>query len=80
MTSERWDSNSILLKPGPLDDDEWEIMRKHPVYAYEMLYPIEYLRRPLTSPIAIMRNGTARATPEGWKGKLSPGGTAVRRR
>jgi PAS domain S-box-containing protein len=30
----------ILLKPGPLDEDEWEIMRRHPVYAFEWLSPI----------------------------------------
>src|SRR4029077_10663318 len=29
--------DSILLKPGPLTDAEWAIMRKHPQYAYEML-------------------------------------------
>jgi response regulator RpfG family c-di-GMP phosphodiesterase len=36
--------DSILLKPGPLNEDEWALMRKHPVYAYEMIYPIAYLR------------------------------------
>jgi len=34
----------ILLKPGSLDEGEWEIMRKHPEYARDMLLSIEYLR------------------------------------
>ncbi len=42
--------DKILLKPGPLDDKEWEIMRKHPVYAYEWLNPIEYLLPALDIP------------------------------
>ncbi len=33
----------ILRKPGPLTEDEWVIMRKHPEYAYELLSPISYL-------------------------------------
>lgn len=36
--------DSILLKPGPLSNSEWEVMRRHPTYAYELLTPIEYLR------------------------------------
>ena len=32
--------DSVLLKPGPLDEAEWRVMRKHPVYAYELLRPI----------------------------------------
>jgi len=40
----------ILLKPGPLDEDEWVIMRQHPVYAYELLMPIAYLRPALDIP------------------------------
>ncbi len=42
--------DSILHKPGPLDDDEWEIMRQHPVLAYRLLSPIEYLRPALDIP------------------------------
>ncbi len=42
--------DAILLKPGPLTDDEWVIMRKHPVYAYEMLVPIAYLHPALDIP------------------------------
>jgi PAS domain S-box-containing protein len=36
--------DSILHKPGPLTKEELEEMRKHPQYAYDLLYPITYLR------------------------------------
>jgi putative two-component system response regulator len=36
--------DSILLKPGPLTKDEWEKMKMHPVYAYEWLAQIDYLK------------------------------------
>ncbi len=42
--------DKILLKPGPLTDEEWIIMKKHPTFAYEMLYPIHYLRSALEIP------------------------------
>ena len=42
--------DDILLKPGPLTPEEWELMRKHPTYAYDLLYPIEYLRPALDIP------------------------------
>jgi len=33
----------ILLKPGKLDDGEWEIMRAHPQLGYDLLKKIEFL-------------------------------------
>jgi len=36
--------DGILLKPDKLTEQEWAIMRKHPVFAYEMLAPIQYLK------------------------------------
>jgi len=42
--------DSILHKPASLTDEEWVIMRKHPQLAYEMLYPVEYLRPALAIP------------------------------
>jgi putative nucleotidyltransferase with HDIG domain len=42
--------DSILLKPGPLNNAEWEIMRRHPHYAFEMLSPIAYLHLALDIP------------------------------
>ncbi|HAF61705.1 MAG TPA: hypothetical protein DCK95_05215 [Anaerolineaceae bacterium] len=42
--------DNILQKPGPLDEEEWEIIKKHPQFAYDWLYPIEYLRSALDIP------------------------------
>jgi cyclic di-GMP phosphodiesterase len=35
----------ILLKPGKLTDHEYEIMRKHPVYGYNLLKRLTFLER-----------------------------------
>ena len=42
--------DEILRKPGPLNHEEWEIMRRHPVYAFEMLSPIQFLHPALDIP------------------------------
>lgn len=40
----------LLQKPGPLSDEEWLEMRKHPDYAYQMLSKISYLHQALIIP------------------------------
>jgi putative nucleotidyltransferase with HDIG domain len=35
--------DNILLKEGPLSDEEWAVMRRHPTYAQEMLQEITFL-------------------------------------
>jgi GAF domain-containing protein len=35
--------DGILLNPGKLSAEEWLVMKKHPVFAYEMLSAITYL-------------------------------------
>jgi putative nucleotidyltransferase with HDIG domain len=42
--------DSILRKPGPLDANEWDEMKKHPVYAYQWLSKIDYLKPALDIP------------------------------
>lgn len=37
-------SDSILLKEGPLDDEEWRLMRAHPLIGERMLGGIDFLR------------------------------------
>jgi len=36
--------DSILLKPGPLDDEEWRIMRQHPETGQRLLLSVPFLR------------------------------------
>ncbi|NOY98416.1 MAG: GAF domain-containing protein [Chloroflexi bacterium] len=64
--------DNILRKPGPLNDEEWEIMRQHPVYAYEMLSPITYLRPALDIPYCHHEKWDGTGYPRGLKGKETP--------
>ncbi len=62
----------ILLKPDKLNDEEWEIMRMHPLYAYQMLSPIEYLRPALDIPFAHHERWNGNGYPRGLKGEEIP--------
>ncbi len=64
--------NQVLEKPGPLDGGEWEIMRKHPEYAYQMLYPITYLRPALDIPYCHHERWDGSGYPRGLKGEEIP--------
>jgi PAS domain S-box-containing protein len=64
--------DSILNKPGPLTDAEWVIMKKHPVYAYQMLYPIAYLRPALDIPYCHHEKWDGSGYPRGLKGNEIP--------
>jgi len=44
--------DNILLKEGPLTDEEWTVMRTHPGLAHEMLQPIRYLHQSLDIPFS----------------------------
>jgi putative nucleotidyltransferase with HDIG domain len=64
--------DGILLKPGPLTDEEWVVMRKHPSFAYEMLSPIHYLRQALDIPYSHHEKWDGSGYPQGLKGKQIP--------
>lgn len=62
----------ILLKPGKLTDEEWVIMKKHPVFAYELLSPITYLRASLDIPYCHHEKWDGSGYPRGLKGEQIP--------
>jgi len=64
--------DGILLKPGPLTDEEWVVMKKHPTFAYEMLTPIRYLRLALDIPYCHHEKWDGSGYPRGLKGEQIP--------
>ncbi|MFN4191178.1 MAG: HD-GYP domain-containing protein, partial [Pseudothermotoga sp.] len=64
--------DNILLKPGKLTDEEWELMKKHPFYAYQMLSRIEYLRPAVEIPYCHHERWDGTGYPRGLKGKEIP--------
>ena len=64
--------DSILLKPGPLTKEEWAIMRQHPTYAYNLLYPITHLRPALNIPYYHHEKWDGSGYPQGLEGDQIP--------
>jgi PAS domain S-box-containing protein/putative nucleotidyltransferase with HDIG domain len=67
----------ILLKPDKLTDDEWVIMREHPVYAYNLLSRIEFLRPALSIPHHHHEKWDGSGYPDGLKGEQIPLGARI---
>jgi len=61
--------DKILLKPGPLDDDEWKIMRRHPKMGAGIIGEHDSELLDMASQIALTHH-------EKWNGKGYPAGLA----
>jgi HD-GYP domain-containing protein (c-di-GMP phosphodiesterase class II) len=64
--------DGILLKPGPLTDEEWVKMKEHPTFAYELLSPIRYLQQALDIPYCHHEKWDGSGYPRGLKGTQIP--------
>lgn len=64
--------DAILLKPGPLTEQEWRIMKRHTEYAADLLGPIEFLRPALDIPTCHHERWDGKGYPRGLKGEEIP--------
>ena len=60
-------SVSYLHKPGALNEDEWEIVRQHPVWGHAMLSPCQHPSLRLAAMVALQHH-------ENWDGSGYPHG------
>ncbi|MBI9044611.1 MAG: PAS domain S-box protein [Anaerolineaceae bacterium] len=65
-------SDSILQKPGKLSDEEWLIMKQHPVFAYNWLSSIPFLNKALDIPYCHHEKWDGTGYPRGLKREEIP--------
>ena|GEM_PF-3035318 len=64
--------DGVLLKPAPLTEDEWRVMRRHPSIAVDILRPIAFLRPALDIPYAHHERWDGSGYPRGLVGEDIP--------
>jgi putative nucleotidyltransferase with HDIG domain len=69
--------DEILLKPGPLSNEEWVIMRRHPLMAFELLHPIIHLRPSIDIPYCHHEKWDGSGYPRGLKEEQIPLGARI---
>jgi PAS domain S-box-containing protein len=69
--------DAILLKPGPLTPEEWEIMKQHPVNAYNWVRSISFLKQAVDIPHYHHERWNGSGYPLGLKGEEIPLGARI---
>ncbi|MCJ7435202.1 MAG: GAF domain-containing protein [Anaerolineales bacterium] len=64
--------DAILLKPAGLTDEERLLIQQHPVFAYEMLSPIDFLHEAIDIPYCHHEKWDGTGYPRGLKGDEIP--------
>ncbi len=64
--------DSVLLKPGELDQNEWVIMKRHPGIALDLLEPVSFLKPAIEIPFCHHEKWDGSGYPRGLKGKEIP--------
>ena len=64
--------DEILLKPEKLNDEEFDVIKRHPQIAYQLLLPIIFLRKSLDIPYCHHEKFDGSGYPRGLKGGEIP--------
>lgn len=67
----------VLLKPGSLTEEEWVIMKQHPVHAFNLLKEIPYLAPALEIPYSHHERWDGSGYPQGLAGEEIPLGARI---
>ncbi len=67
----------ILLKPGPLSDQDWVIVKRHPVFGYEMLNHIQTLQLSAGIVLCHHESWDGSGYPQGLQGNMIPPGARI---
>jgi putative nucleotidyltransferase with HDIG domain len=68
---------NVLLKPGPLDDNKWEVMRTHPFIGYQLLAELPTMREAAEIVYAHHERFDGHGYPRGLKGDEIPLGARL---
>jgi len=64
--------DSILLKPSPLTDEEWAVMKQHPVFASKVISGIEHLKPAMDIPLCHHEKWDGSGYPNGLRADQIP--------
>ena len=73
MILAKWGSRiKSLLKKGPLNEEEWMVMKRHPIIARDLLNQIEYLKPSIDIPYCHHEHWNGEGYPQGLSGEDIP--------
>ncbi len=69
--------DAILLKPGKLTEDEWDVMKRHPRIGYDILKSIDFLGPAAELVLSHQERIDGRGYPRGLQGEAIPIGARI---